>query len=204
VFIAPVFALGLRAYSNPKDTAVPWALWALAFLALYLVQFLAAVSPPHYGKTALLESILPTIYAVLGLHGNDRMTIHHVKSQRRQLYEQITDYVPMRYGKGRVFPFTHGITGQCFKTATSHAYKIPPDVSFDAAMKKRWPFSVDELARLPKDRRSFFAYPLACDGKAARAVLYMDSDRTDAFDDDKGFEKKIGELFKRQLELIIE
>src|ERR1039458_10885915 len=85
VFIAPIFALGLRAYSDPKETAAPWA---VAFVALYLVQFLAAISPPHYAKTALLESILPTIYAVLELRGNDRLAIHHLKSKSRQLYEQ--------------------------------------------------------------------------------------------------------------------
>ena len=201
VFIAPIFALGLRAYSDPKDTAVPWA---AAFLTLYLVQFLAAISPAHYAKTELLASILPTIYTVLGLHGNDRLTIHHLRSKSRQLYEQITDYEPTRYGKGRVFPFSHGITGQCFISVIHHAYNIPPAVTFEAAMKNRWSFAVDELARLPKDRRSFFAYPLGCDGKFARAVLYMDSDRQDAFDDEGGMEEKISRLFRRQLELIIE
>jgi len=201
VFIAPVFALGLRAYSDPKDTAVPWA---VVFLTLYLVQFLAAISPPHYAKTELLQSILPTLYAVLELHGNDRLTIHHVKSKSRQLYEQITDYEPNRYGKGRVFPFSHGIVGQCFKTLIYHSYSIPPGVTFEAAMKDRWSFTVDELARLPKDRQSFFAYPLGCDGKFARAVLYMDSDRENAFADAVRIEQKISTLFRRQLELIIE
>ncbi len=201
VFIAPIFALGLRAYSDPKGAVAPWA---VAFVAVYLVQFLAAISPSYYAKTELLESILPTIYAILELHGDDRLTIHHLKSKSRQLYEQITDYEPNRYGKGRVFPFSHGIVGQCFKTVTPHAYKVPQGVTFEAAMKDRWSFAVDELARLPKDRRSFFAYPLGRDGKFARAVLYMDSDRPDAFDDEEGMEQKISKLFRRQLELIIE
>jgi hypothetical protein len=201
VFVAPMFAQGLRTYLDPKESVWPWA---VAFFALYLLQFFAAISPPHYAKAELLQSVLPTIHAVMGLQPTDRVTIHHLKSKRRQLYEQITDYEPNRHGKGRVFPFSHGIVGQCFKTVTWHTYRIPPGITFDAAMKERWSFSVDEFARLPKDRRSFATYPLGSDGKFARAVLYMDSDRPDTFDDATELEKKIATLFRRQLELIIE
>jgi len=179
--------------------------WLYGFVLTEVLIILVAATPTAYEKTPLLESVLPSIHRILELGGKGRVTIHRLKSKRHQQYEQLTDYYPVRAGKGRVFGFAHGIVGQCFTTAAPHSFSIPEGMDFEETMRENWSFNADELARLTKDRRSFFAFPIGSDGVFAKAVLYMDSPDSRTFPDEKRQEiaVKIRDLFLSILEQIL-
>ena len=125
----------------------------------------------------------PTIHRLLGLEASERITVHYLKSASRQQYEQLTEYYPQKGkpSRGRTFTFSHGIVGQCFKTIHKMCWAVPDGKKFEEAMQDRWSFSQDELVKLTQDRRSFMVYPLGQKGSYAKAVLYLDSPKTDRF-----------------------
>jgi hypothetical protein len=164
----------------------PWiSPWFYLFLAAQFLMIMVGASSTYYQKSVLLESILPSIHNVLELNDQERVTIHHIKSKKHKSYEQLTDYYPVSAGKGREFGFAHGIVGQCFTNREPHSFAIPASVDFEEAMRENWSFNADELVRLSKDRRSFFAFPIGRDGVFARAVLYMDSPNFETFRDER-------------------
>ena len=179
--------------------------WLFVFVLTETGLVLVGVTPGQYEKTTLFESILPSVHKVLELKAQDRVTIHYLASKRRQQYEQLTDYYPVASGKGRLFGFAHGIVGQCFSNRQSHSFSIPEGSDFAETMKENWSFSADELVRLTKDRRSFFAFPIGRDGVFARAVLYMDSPDSDTFADGRRQQiaQKIQDLFVPIFEQIV-
>jgi hypothetical protein len=182
----------------------PWP-WAYPFVVAEFCLVVAGITPSQYARVALLESLLPAIHKVLGLGPEDRVTIHHIRSRRRQLYEQLTDYHPTRAGRGRTFGFAYGIAGQCFGTAIARCYSVPAGSDFKAAMRDRWTFTEDDLSRVNQTRRSFFAFPVGRNGQFAMAVLYMDSDDPHRFTDEsrEATVKRIQEIFLPQLEQIL-
>lgn len=180
-------------------------LWLCLFLVAQLFLVLVGTAPIQYATSALVESILPSIHKILGLSDYDRIAVHHIRSKRRQQYQQITHYYETHTGRGRVFPFAHGIVGQCFKVPQARSYAVPPGVDFRTAMRERWDFSDDELSRVRQDRRSFFAFPVGRHGELAKAVLYMDSPDPSTFADEKRDQiaQKIRDLFLPQLEGVL-
>jgi len=148
--------------------------------------------------------MLPTISAVLNLdQKTDRVTVHHLKSKRLERYEQLTNYYPSNTGKGRVYTFSHGIVGSVFKTREPRLFTIPDGKSFEEAMKGNWGFSEQELARLTRDRRAFYAYPIGTDGAVAKAILYIDSSSATTLTDAELLKDNIEKYFLRQLETIL-
>ncbi len=175
------------------------------FLLDQILLILVGSTPTQYARVQLLESMLPSIWRALELRDGDRITIHHLRSGRRERYEQLTDYYPTRIGRGRVYGFAHGIVGQCFKVPSSpHSYSIPPGADFATEMKRRWNFTDDELARLTQDRRSFFTIAIGREGQFARAVFFMDSADPERFSETREAEivDRI-ELFVPLLEEIV-
>lgn len=167
--MAPIF------YLHWTQTKQIWP-WFCFFAISMILLILSALVPARYEKLRLIGVILPTIHQVLGLNDNERVTVHHIKSWRRERYEQLLNYYPGKYGgRGRIFSFSHGIAGECFKKMESQCYSIPPGVTFEDAMRNRWNFGADELQRLTKDRRSFCVIPIAKAESRAKAVLYLDS-----------------------------
>jgi len=160
------------------------ARWLVLFVVTELILVIIGVTPEPYGKVRLIGTILPSIHRVLGLDQKERITVHYLTSSRAEQYEQLTDYYPTMVGRGRRFSFSHGITGQCFKSPQPRCYSVPEGEDFDQAMKERWSFSADALPRLTQDRRSFYSHPIGREGAYARAVLYMDSPNPNRFSDD--------------------
>jgi hypothetical protein len=165
----------------------------VAAVALLLLV-MASLVPARYSSVRLIEAILPVIFNVLDLKDGDRLAVHYLHGGKEK-YEQLTDYFPtqLRSTRGRVFSFSHGIVGQCFKTNQPHNYSVPEGVPFEEAMAQRWSFSREELSRLSQDRRSFMAFPIGQDGFLAQAVLYFDSSSGKTFDA-TGFEKASGDI----------
>ena len=181
----------------------PW-FWAL--LAAQLALIFVGVTPRRFAATRDLENLLPSIHQVLKLGEKDRITIHHIRSRRKQEYEQLTHYYPTKTGRGRIYGFAHGIVGQCFKTRAARNYTVPASQTFESAMADRWNFSEDELRRVAQDRRSFFAYPVGVEGVFAKAVLYMDSAAADTFGDARfdAIKGQIHDVFQPLLESLLD
>lgn len=174
---------------QPRDaTHVTHHGYDLASLVLVFLILLTGLTPPRYGAAELVAFMLPAIHRVLGLSNAERLTIHLLISERRQKYEQLTDYYPPqeRSTRGRVFTFSHGIVGHVFKTNTPLCWSVlevvseqqlhdTPEESWKCAMNTRWGFDEPELARVTHGRHSFLAYPIGQVGPHARAVLFFDS-----------------------------
>lgn len=190
-------------FQPPGKLAPVWLL--IGFLISQVLLVVASITPSRYAKIQLLEIILPSIYKVLELNEPDRITIHHISSRKNEEYEQLTDYHPTKIGRGRVYKFSEGIVGKCFKKKVADAYAIPPEKSFENAMESDWSFTKDQIARLTHDRTSFFVFPIGDDGPYAKAVLYLDSARLDRLTKENvnTLAKKIEELFLPQLQQII-
>jgi hypothetical protein len=201
VFSSPFLAQWLRSL---QVTSIPAWAWLLGFALAYVIVAVASTTPSQYARIEILEAMLPTIAAVLKLEkSTDRLAIHHMKSQSREKYIQLTNYWPSGTGKGREYTFSQGIVGRVFKTRVPNLYTVPQNMAFLDAMKDDWSFSGDELSRLTQDRRAFFAYPLGSDGAVARAVLYVDSSNTRTLSDKETLVKTIDEMFLGQLEAIL-
>ncbi len=160
--------------------------YILGWVVLSTVMFfivLAGVAPSRYAAEPMLAYMQPTIHRLLALEQSERITVHYLNSAARQQYEQLTEYYPQpsRPSRGRTFAFSHGIVGQCFKTIHKMCWAVPDGKTFEQAMIDRWSFSQDELVKLTQDRRSFMVYPLGQEGSFAKAVLYLDSPRSDRF-----------------------
>jgi hypothetical protein len=167
----------------------PWRVaYGLGSLVLVFFIVLTGLTPGRYAAAKLLSSMLPVIHRVLELTDKERLTLHILKSNRRQLYEQLTDYYPSRdsAASGRVFTFSHGIVGQVFKTRQPLCWSVlevvtqgdlesKPDECWRKAMNQRWGFDRSELASVTPGRHSFMAYPIGQEGPNARAVLFIDS-----------------------------
>lgn len=203
--LAPAFlALFLEAWTNPTSGEL-LKLWLGLYVPTQLLLVLASLAPIRYAHVALLESMLPSIHAVLKLKETDRVTIHHLRSIKQQTYEQLTNYHPTNIGRGRVFHFTHGIVGKSFMTRREQAYSIPQGKDFVQAMKDDWAFTDDELGRLTKDRQSLFAFPIGYERQHAKAVLFMDSKDPNTFTSGnmQTIAKNIEELFLSQINQLI-
>jgi hypothetical protein len=149
--------------------------WMIAFVILSVMLVSVSIAPSYYERIQYAEALLPIICDVLKLDKTARLTIHHVRDMRTQTYEQLVDYYPTRVGRGRTFVFTQGITGQAFRTRHSQAYSIPDNTPLDIDYQSRWAFTEDEIGRLSKYRRSFYAYPIGEAGSYAKIVIYFDS-----------------------------
>ena len=167
--ISPLF------YGNWIQTKSPWP-WLWLFAVTMLVLLLATLTPERYAQSKLVERLLPAIHRVFDMADTERVTVHILKSRRKERYEQLVDYHPRKYGgRGRSFPFSHGIVGECFKKMGAQWYSILDGETFEQAMARRWNFAPEELGRLRKDRRSFFAIAIGKSSDRAKAVVYLDS-----------------------------
>lgn len=81
---------------------------AVLFLITLFVIVLTGLLPSRYAAEPLLGYMLPTIHKVLALKDSERIAIHHLKSARRQQYEQLTEYWlrPKTPARGRTFTFS--------------------------------------------------------------------------------------------------
>jgi hypothetical protein len=156
-------------------------IWLSCVVLSYILIIVAAIAPQQYAAITLLDTILPSIHKVLGLSDSDRVTIHYLRSRRKELYEQFTNYFPSRTGQGRIFPLRRGIVGRCFNSKEVLSTSLPPDKDYIDVFPKEWGYTRDEVGRLRQDRRSYFAFPISEDGEFAMAVLYMDSSNPDKF-----------------------
>ena len=79
------------------------SIWFLfLFVGFMLLLLIAAFVPARYGRLQMIKTLLPVIHSVLKLGPDDRITIHHLKSSRREKYEQLVDYYPQKFaGCGR-------------------------------------------------------------------------------------------------------
>ncbi len=186
-------------FQHPQETVFGYVSVVLVFLIV-----LSGIVPSRYAAAELLTFMLPAMYKVLELSGDDRITVHHLKSTWwRQTYEQLTEYHPdpKRPTRGRVFPLSHGIVAQCFHNGQPVFWSMPEGKTFEDAMTDRWTFTEEQRKKLRQDRRSFMAYPLGQEGPYARAVLYMDSADSKRFSAEtfEGYKRHIEEYFLPQL-----
>jgi len=171
-----------------------WLACALSYIFLIIV----ALAPRRYAIITLLDTLLPSIYEILGLTKNDdRITVHHLRSKRKEQYEQLTNYFPSGTGKGRIFSLRKGIVGRCFTSKIVLSESLSQDQNVTEVFPKEWGYTRDEVSYLTQDRHSYFAFPIGEAGGFARAVLYIDSARPDKFTSTNEIEisEKITSLF---------
>lgn len=204
---AAVGSVALAVAFELPTSAPPWARWAsvVLFVLATTITVSASTIPEHYERIRIVASLLPTIYEVLAFDPTARITLHHIYSRRREVYEQVTNYYPTRTGKGRRFGFTQAITGQAFRSRQANAYSIPSGLSMRDDYKRRWPFTDSEIGQLQQDRRSFFVFPIGQDGEYARAVLFCDSANERTFPESRlaDLDAKMRQLFLPTLESIL-
>ena len=167
---------------------------------------IVAVTPRRYAVITLLDTLLPSIYKVLGLtESDDRITIHHLRSKRKEQYEQLTNYLPSRTGKGRIFSLRKGIVGRCFTSRRVLFESLSQNQNPLEVFPKEWGYTPEEVSYLTQGRRSYFGFPIGEDGGFAKAVLYMDSAKSDKFTsgNETDISKKIVSLFLPALEQIL-
>ena len=200
-------AFALALFFQPPQSSPPWLKWASlgAFIVLHSFAIFLSTVPQYSERVRYATILLPAIYDSLGVDPTTRVTIHHIRSTSKQIYEQITPYYPTSTGQGRRFVFTQGITGQAFRTRRSHIYIIPADTLLQEDYLTRWSFTDDEIGRLTQDRRSFYAYPIGQEGGFAKAVLYFDSADSKTFTANRknDLDDKIARLFLPILETLI-
>lgn len=195
----PFMFLSLALISGSK-----W-LW-LACALSYIFLMMVAVAPRRYAIITLLDTLLPSIYKVLGLsETDDRITVHHLRSKRKEQYEQLTNYFPSRTGKGRIFSLRKGIVGRCFTSRRVLSESLSQNQNLIEVFPREWGYTPQEVSYLTQDRRSYFAFPIGEEGDFARAVLYMDSARSDKFTsgNETDISEKITSLFLPVLEQIL-
>jgi hypothetical protein len=174
----------------------------VSFAASAGLLLLLSAMPRYYERVQFIEALLPVIHSVLGLRSTARLTVHHVRSIKRQTYEQLVDYFPARSGRGRVFVFTQGITGHAFRTSRSQVYSIPDGKTIAEDHQSRWSFTQDEISRLAQDRRSYYVYPIGNARGFARAVLFCDSADPSEFTADR--KEQLDQLLRSIFQPILE
>lgn len=197
---SPLFFMQIK----QEGQGLSWP-FLLLFAASMAVLVAASLAPGRYARLERLETVLSTIHKVLELKDDERITVHHIKSRRRQKYEQLVDYFPRKHGgRGRVYNFTHGIVGRCIMNMGTHFYSMPEGMEFKEAMNKEWQFGPEELDRLTR-RKSYFALAIVNSRNRAKAVLFMDSPDRERFTSEnaKVVERKVRSLFLPILEEIL-
>jgi hypothetical protein len=157
----------------------------VAVLVSLAATLWAGLVGPRYERALLVELMLPAIHHVLGLHPEDRITVHVLRSGPKKTFEQLTDYYPrLKPDRGRIFPLNWGIVGYCFHSHRPDNWAVGDGETFeDAYRRARWQFTDEDLTRISKEPRSYFAYPIGRDGPYAKAVLYADSKNRETFAD---------------------
>lgn len=179
--------------------------WAWVALGTFALIILASAVDTRYANAAILAALLPAIHRALGLSEHERIAVHHIRGIRtHNAYEQLTDYYPQASGavRGRRFPLSHGIVGQCFQNRRAYCWAIPAGQTFEGAMKERWSFNEEELVRLTRDRTSFMTVPIGQEGIHAKAVLYLDSPDASRFTEQRlpELSRSVESVFLRPLE----
>ncbi|XOF35302.1 MAG: hypothetical protein ACL93V_08470 [Candidatus Electrothrix sp. YB6] len=186
--------LGLfLATPTPLAKGVHWNFF-ISFIFSNALLVFVSITPKYYERIRFIAELLPVIFKILELDRSSRVVLHHIRNQKTQTYEQVTDYYPARTGRGRKFVFTQGITGQAFRTRRPQLYSIPDEVKITDDYQSRWAFTEDEISRLTQDRKSFYAFPIGQAGEYAKAILYMDSSDPNMFS--KGREEKLNSTVK--------
>lgn len=189
----------------PEIDNMHW-LFLAGFILSNALLVVASVTPKYYERLKFIEELFPIIHSFLKLDESSRVTIHHIRNNKNQLFEQVTNYYPTSTGKGRLFNFTQGITGQAFKTRKPQCYSIEAQVPLRTDYQDRWSFTQEEISRLAQDRRSFLAIPIGLDGEYAKAVLYMDSGIPGMFavENQSQFVESINEYFMPLLNKLLD
>lgn len=104
-----------------------------------------------------------------------RFRPHHL----RQLtpYARSGDWSSKRRG----LSVTSGAVGRAFRTGEMVFQILPETANFDQEMRREWSFTSDDLRRMQKDRRTFFAIPIVDQHNRPKAVLYCDSSKVESF-----------------------
>lgn len=194
---------------QPTSTDLLTPIAFIAFLVTVGGIVFAGAVPAEYEAVRRLEYLLPVLFHVLELADGDRATIHRLRRWPTKGYDQLTEYYPpsvKKRARGRHFSMSHGIVAQCFTTHEPQRWSVPNGVSLQDALKERWSFTDDEVARLTPDRKSFLAFPIARRGNYARAVLYIDSPDAGRLSGPRGdtIESTLRDVFERQLEQSLE
>lgn len=181
--------------------------WIAVFVSLTCLIIAANIVPSRYRKVELLQSFMELIHRAMSFSvETERVTLHHVVSEKRERYEQLTHYYPSGVGRGRSWSYSSGIVGATIKNKAVRVYSVPADKTWDEAMKRDWAFTSDELARLTKDRNSYFTFPIMDATGAVIAVLFFDSALATTFTDANKpvIEEKVRQWFAPQLRLLLE
>lgn len=181
--------------------------WLSCIVLSYILIIVVATAPQQYATISLLDTILPSIYKVCRLSDNDRVTLHYLRSRKKEKeqYEQLTNYFPSGTGQGRVFNLRKGIVGRCFICKEVLSTSLPQNQDLTEVFPKEWGYTAEEAGHLRQDRRSYFAFPIDEEGGFARAVLYMDSANSDRFTsaNNDDITEKIKSLFLPLLEQVL-
>jgi len=114
-----------------------------------------------------------------------RVTVHRVVPplESAEQLEQIVPYVGgAGGGAGRIFSIRSGITGLAIRKGKPMAATrvSDKDAEYREELKVKWSYTDNDAKALSSDRRSFMAIPIL--GKdAVQAVVYLDSNKADAF-----------------------
>lgn len=94
---------------------------------------------------------------------------------------QVTKYTGGIGGKAwRVTPVTKGVVGRCMRTQMADHVNFVDQSEFEARMVKDFGFTKNEITKITKDGRSYYAHPVFANSKAV-GVLYLFSTEPNVF-----------------------
>lgn len=117
-----------------------------------------------------------------------RITIHRVVPplDRPEGLEQLIPYIGGDGGDAyRRFPVQSGIAGRVAREKTPYVYSRQTEdhEAFISVLIREWGFTEHHARTLKPDRRSWMAVPIFSTNNVVVAIVYLDSNRAELFDD---------------------
>lgn len=143
-----------------------------------------------------LAAATHVLYAALAGHskvgsadGSLRVTIHRVVPplDKAATLEQLVPYVGGPGGEPfRPFPIQSGVTGKVARERTPYFHVRQNDdyEGYVSELVREWHYTEAEAKRLKSDRQSSMAVPIFTPLNQVNAVVYLDSNRKDIFNED--------------------
>ncbi|HEV7723372.1 MAG TPA: GAF domain-containing protein [Iamia sp.] len=155
---------------------------AVLVVVVLVLQYRQSTQAWQDEVSARLQSAL----SLMAVDGKARATYHVVERDgtAELHYRQVVDYVPGGSGRGRRFAATEGIVGQCVTDGRQRVVNFRDAQEFTKEMSSQFGFTGESDSRPAKTRRSYLAQPVTNSRDEVLGVIYMDSDKPDAFTSD--------------------
>jgi hypothetical protein len=165
--------------SSPGAALFGWLIttdspgWSVIPAVFALVAIGAQYNQTEKRWQMMTRQRLNTLLALARLPGAVRATVHVPRRFGRR-YRQAVDYVPQGNGRGRSFPLSEGIAGESFTTKQQLVENFTDQAEYDKDMVTKYGYSVEQLSKRTRSRRSYMAVPIVSDAERVVAVVYFD------------------------------